>query len=142
MLYLCRRIISLLSGNSNKLIELIMKKSVMSVIILIMGIFVISSCSEKPATKGTLTVQVMDSTGAFVPDVKVNLSASRENLFTQTNSTGIFTNANGAVIFHDLTAGTYWCGAVGWEDYSAVKIYAGIDQYVILWLNKPLNHKK
>ncbi len=120
-----------------------MKKITAIFILLTLGGFLFfSSCSDKPATQGSLTIVAMNSSGDLLKNVQINLSVNREDLAGHVNATSSTTNENGAVIFRELNPGTYWYNTAGFDDFGATKVYAGIDQYVIFWVNNPTGGKK
>jgi hypothetical protein len=97
--------------------------------------------SEKIATFGNLHIYVVDSTGTPVPSVEVFIASTLGD-----ESQGIalksgWTDANGRVDFNELGPGQYWYGVRGWKDYGALQLYTGIDFYVYLQLNKPVQVK-
>jgi hypothetical protein len=100
----------------------------------------IASCNKADPTVGNLHITVIDSIGTPVPGVQAAISTSRQNeidgIFTNTG----WTDASGMVKFQDLVPGFYWYGVPGWKNFGAVEVYAGIDQYVYLILNSPVNH--
>jgi hypothetical protein len=99
------------------------------------SLIAISSCSEKEPTVGNLHVIVVDTSGSPGPSTQVYLTTSSDNQKWRIYQDSAWTDATGQVNFDDLKPGFYWYSAKGWSDYGAVKVYAGEDMRVYLWLN-------
>jgi hypothetical protein len=37
----------------------------------------------------------------------------------------------------ELSPTVYWYDTADWEDFGAAQVYAGIEHFVILWVNTP-----
>ncbi|MBN1199132.1 MAG: hypothetical protein JXA23_07255 [Bacteroidales bacterium] len=95
------------------------------------------SCSSEEATVGLLVIRVMDSNGNLLVGEQVYLATSYENLKAGNYITNQWTDEDGEVLFLNLPPIYYWYDTEHWEDYGAVQVWAGIEQYVILWVNTP-----
>lgn len=102
---------------------------------LLAGTFFITGCSEDKATTGSLSVVVMDQTGGYVPYINVNIAKTLSDLQNHVYIKTVMSTDKGVVVFHDLLPDYYWISAENWKDYGSVRIYSGIDQYMVLWLN-------
>ena len=108
-------------------------------ITLLSSLIILTTCSEKIATVGNLHIIVMDTVGMPVPTWQVYISSSWQDQKAGLHSASAWTDANGQTYFDDLAPGYYWYSAEGWTDYGAVKVLAGEDMHVYLWLN---SHQK
>ncbi|MFH1297888.1 MAG: hypothetical protein ABIJ04_11570 [Bacteroidota bacterium] len=109
----------------------------LSGILLFASIVMLPSCSSEEATVGILVIKVMDTNGNVVVGEQVYLATSYQNLQTGNYIGNKWTDQNGEVLFMDLTPIYYWYDTEHWEDYGAVQVYAGIEHFVILWVNTP-----
>lgn len=111
------------------------------ILVALMGIFFLSSCTEEKATTGSLTITALDSTGIFMPGVQINIARTLTDLQNKNYIKSEYTNNIGSVMFHELPPDNYWVSATGWDDYLSARLYVGIDHYVTLWLNNPQGKK-
>ncbi len=113
-------------------------KSMILTFLLISGMAMIPSCSTyEEATTGILNITVMNSFGELLVGEEVYLALSYQNLQTGNYFATGWTNVNGAVTFVELPPVYYWYDTAGWDDYGAAQVYAGIEHFVILWVNTP-----
>jgi hypothetical protein len=112
-------------------------------LILFSGLILTPSCTVTDPTFGTLTVTVYDPvTGIIVADEEVYLATSLDNLKAGIYLKTGWTGSKGSIYFGDLPPAFYYFDTARWEDYGAAQVYAGIDQYVILYVNTPAAPKK
>ena len=113
-------------------------KSILFTVLLFSSMVIIPSCStyEDPTT-GILTITVMTTTGEVVVGEEVFLATSYQNLQAGIYVARGWTDIDGQIWFADLLPMVYWYDTVDWEDYGASQVYAGIEHYVILWVNTP-----
>ncbi len=101
------------------------------------SIVMLPSCSSEEATVGILVIKVMDTDGNIVIGEQVYIATSYQNLKAGNYVSNQWTDQDGTVLFMDLTPVVYWYDTEHWEDYGAVQVYAGIEQFVTLWVNTP-----
>ncbi|MBE0646682.1 MAG: hypothetical protein IH596_02740 [Bacteroidales bacterium] len=109
----------------------------MSGLLLLGSLVILPSCSSEDATVGILVIQVMTSDGNVLVGEPVYLATSYQNLQSKNYVASGWTDQYGEVLFMDLTPLEYWYDTEHWEDYGAVQTYAGIEQFVTLWVNTP-----
>lgn len=116
-----------------------MKKSfvVLTGLFLMMTIVFLPSCSTEEPVTGILVIKVMDSNGDIIVNEQVMIAASFEDLMAGNYLGNKWTDINGEVLFMDLPPLFYWYDTEHWEDYGAAQVYAGIEHFVILWVNTP-----
>jgi hypothetical protein len=113
-------------------------KSVLISVLFISGLAMIPACStDEDPTTGILNITVMDSFGNVVVDEQVFLATSLVNLQSGNYYATGWTNLNGSVTFMELPPTVYWYDTADWEDFGAAQVYAGIEHFVILWVNTP-----
>lgn len=112
-------------------------------LVLLSGLFLMTvivfmpSCSTEEPTAGILVIKVMDSNGDIIVNEQVMLAASFQDLQEGNYLGNAWTDLNGEVLFMDLAPRFYWYDTENWEDYGAAQVYAGIEHFVILWVNTP-----
>ena len=111
-------------------------------VVLISTMIFFASCNKSDPTVGNLHITIIDTTGNPVSSVMAHLSTDKTSILNAVYSNTGWTDGSGNVRFQDLTPGYYWYGVPGWQDIGAVQVYAGIDQYVYLYLNSPVLPKK
>lgn len=109
----------------------------LSGILFFASIVILPSCSSDEATVGILVITVMDMDGNLIEGEQVYLATSHENLKEGIYISNQWTGPLGSVLFMDLPPIVYWYDTEHWEDYGAVQVYAGIEQFVTLWVNTP-----
>lgn len=104
----------------------------------LLGFFAfLPSCSTEQPTHGILVVTVMDANGNVLPYEQVFLASSYQNLRNEEYLMTGWTDEKGEVLFMNLLPAFYWYDTQHWEDYGAAQVWAGIEHYVILWVNTP-----
>jgi len=107
------------------------------VMLLFGNLVLFPSCKVENPTTGILVIRVMDTNGELVVGEQVFLATSHENLKNGIYYATAWTDLDGEVLFMDLNPIYYWYDTEHWEDYGATQVYAGIEHYVILWVNTP-----
>lgn len=108
---------------------------------LLAGIFMMTSCEEEKATTGSLTIVAMNEDGSYAQNINLHLAKSLTDIQNKNYLKTEITNVKGAVVFHDLGPDYYWFAAENWDDYGSARVFSGIDHYVVLWLNNPAGKK-
>jgi len=107
-------------------------------LLLFSTIVMLPSCTpDDRVTVGILVIKVMDTNGNLLVGEQVFLATSYQDLQAGRYITNQWTDDKGEVLFMDLTPIDYWYDTEHWEDYGAVQVYAGIEQFVTLWVNTP-----
>lgn len=101
------------------------------------SIVMLPSCSSEEATVGILVIRVMDTDGNLIVGEQVYLATSHQNMKSGNYISNQWTDEDGEVLFMSLPPFYYWYDTENWEDYGAVQTYAGIEQFVTLWVNTP-----
>lgn len=109
----------------------------MSGLLFFASIVMLPSCSTDEATVGILVIKVMDTNGDVIVGEQVYLATSYQNLKAGNYIGNLWTDQDGEVLFMDLPPAFFWYDTENWEDYGAVQVYAGIEHFVILWVNTP-----
>jgi hypothetical protein len=118
-------------------------KSTFIVLAILCGFLVLTSCAkEDVATVGNLHVTIVDVNGQPITGVEVLLSSNLLNQYQGVILFSGWTDDSGRVNFNDLNPEYYWYGVRAWKDFGAVMVYSGLDTYVELQLNSPVNKKK
>jgi len=116
-----------------------MKKSMLIFFAFIMlsGVVFSPSCTKNETT-GTLTIYVSDFfTGLPIINEQVYLATSYANMQQGVYVATGWTDYNGMVFFGGISPATYWYDTQDWQDWGAVRTFAGVDQYVFLYVNTP-----
>lgn len=108
-------------------------------ILLVSGFLCLPSCSTEDPTTGILNITVLDTWGFPVAFEQVYLATSHQNLKEGIYVSSGWTNEFGQIAFYGLIPIVYWYDTEHWEDYGANQVYAGIEDYVFLWVNTPAN---
>lgn len=95
------------------------------------------SCSSDEATVGILVVKVIDSDGNPLVGEQVMLATSYQDMINGNYSGSKWTDQDGEVLFMNLPPLYFWYDTEHWEDWGAVQVYAGIEQFVTLRVNTP-----
>jgi hypothetical protein len=105
------------------------------------GLLITPSCTTEDPTTGILVITVMNEFGELIVGEEVFLATSYQNLKNKIYVVSAWTDDTGEAFFANLAPGYYWYDTANWEDYGATQVYAGIEHYVILWVNTPPGKK-
>ncbi len=112
-------------------------------VLMISGLIIFPACSDDNPTTGTLTVVILNfETGLPVAGEQVYLATSYEHLKTGVHYRNAWTNNLGVAYFGDLPPLIYYIDTQQWNDWIASHVYAGYDDYVVLYVNTPQGKKK
>ena len=107
-------------------------------IILLVGVMpVFTGCDAEDPVDGLLVITVMDENNNRIPYEQVFLATSYENLKAGIYEYNGWTDENGQVTFLFLPPKYYYYDTEHWEDYGSTLVYAGLEHYVILYVNTP-----
>lgn len=110
-------------------------------IIIMFAVFVLvlfPRCSSKNPTTGSLKVTVLNyQTNQPVVNELLYIASSYDNLKNKVYLNSLYTDANGQVMFHDLTPMLVYYDTQTWDNYGATQVYAGIDMHALLYVNTP-----
>lgn len=107
-------------------------------LLLLSGIVFSPGCKKTEATTGTISVYVLDFFSGFpMVNEKVYIATSYSNLQQGIYFATAWTDFNGRAFFGEITPGIYYYDTYSWQDWGAVRAFAGIDQYVVLYVNTP-----
>jgi len=110
--------------------------------LLISGLTIFPGCKDDNPTFGTLTVVVQDFlTGLPVAGEQVYIATSYQNMQNKTFYRNAWTNDLGIVYFGELPPLVYFIDTQDWQDWVASQVYAGYDDYVVLFVNTPEDTK-
>jgi len=115
-----------------------MKKSIhlLFAAFLLCGLIASSGCKKSDATTGTLTLYVTDFyTGLPIVNEQVYLATSYANMQQGIYFATAWTDLNGVAYFGELPPLTLWYDTQHWQNWGAIRIFAGVDQYVFLYVN-------
>lgn len=117
-----------------------MKRSIPVFIILLFSAFLLisPSCTEEHPTTGILSLTVLGPDGnPLPPEQHVVLASSFDNMKNKIYVKDGWTDESGYIKFIELAPGWYWYGVEGWQEFSAAKLYSGVDHHVVLWVHTP-----
>lgn len=101
------------------------------------GLIFGTSCSDKPATTGTLSITLLDTTGTLIKSEQIFLATDLVNLKNGIYVKDGWTNEEGKIRFYDLAPSMYYFKPLHWKDFGGVQVYAGVDHFVELFVNVP-----
>ena len=113
------------------------KFPVFLLLILISGAFLFTSCKDKTAIVGNLTITAKTIASAVMSTIPIYLATSKENLDNGVYAMTGYLDVNGICQFRDLKPKYYWYRVEGWSDYGASEVFPGIDESVVIYLNSP-----
>jgi len=122
-----------------------MKKRIyfLSAMILLCGLIISPGCTKNDSTTGSLTIYISDFySGLPIVNEQVYLATSYANMQQGIYYATGWTDFNGMAYFGEISPATFWYDTQDWQDWGAVRTFAGVDQYVFLYVNTPAKKAK
>jgi hypothetical protein len=110
-------------------------------LVLVMGLYGLQSCSSKNEVTGSLTITVMDQQGNIISGEVVSIATSLENAKNKVFVKTGYTDTAGSIMFRELAPQYYYFATEHYKGIGADKVSATVDQYVIL-IVEPLQDLK
>lgn len=101
-------------------------------VLLVVGLTTTESCKSKDEVTGSLTVTVMNRQGQVIPNEPVSIATSLGNVSNKIFLYTANTDANGSIIFRQLTPQYYWYTTEHFKGFGAAQVFATVDSFVIL----------